>query len=368
MLGKVKSLFAKLCPETYSQLRAKRSIKSGILNQKIWGEVVFKDEIEKVLTHLQEQGVVKEKTEEHYIQDMVQCYLDYGITPEEYRTFNFHCNPSFEYRNSFLSIKNKDILCLKKEKGIETFNELENKDFFYSICSPFFSRDFCSVKTEENEPQFIAFCKKHEKFILKPNMGQCGKGIRIISLNEYENLHSLFQKLLEEYHCNGFVVEELIIQTLWMSEWNRTSVNTMRVPSIRTKNGIHIFKPYFRFGRKGAIVDNGHSGGFAIVVNPNTGIMQTNAVSASGDVLIQNPSNGLAIIGSVVPRWDELKALVEKVHQVLPENHHYVGFDMALTDNGWVLIEGNWGTFDIPQYVEQKGCRKEFEELMLNTI
>ena len=26
-------------------------------------------------------------------------------------------------------------------------------------------------------------------------------------------------------------------------------------------------------------------------------------------------------------------------------DHIYVGWDFALTDNGWVLIEGNWGQF-----------------------
>ena len=47
----------------------------------------------------------------------------------------------------------------------------------------------------------------------------------------------------------------------------------------------------------------------------------------------------------------------------LPEQHKYVGFDFALTDEGWVVVEGNWGNFP-HQVCLGKGIRKEFEQLM----
>ena len=50
-----------------------------------------------------------------------------------------------------------------------------------------------------------------------------------------------------------------------------------------------------------------------------------------------------------IPRWNELIETAENLfRECLPENK-YIGFDFALTDNGWVLIEGNWGQF-VGQY------------------
>ena len=42
----------------------------------------------------------------------------------------------------------------------------------------------------------------------------------------------------------------------------------------------------------------------------------------------------------------------------------YVGFDFALTQEGWVLVEGNsLGQF-VGQIAEQKGVRKQFMEYL----
>lgn len=49
---------------------------------------------------------------------------------------------------------------------------------------------------------------------------------------------------------------------------------------------------------------------------------------------------------------------------VLPDNH-YTGWDLALTDNGWVLQEANdRGTFILFQITEKKGFKQEIEEIV----
>jgi hypothetical protein len=67
--------------------------------------------------------------------------------------------------------------------------------------------------------------------------------------------------------------------------------------------------------------------------------------------------------GYQIPKWNEAINTAKALANILP-NHKYIGWDLALTDNGWIMIEGNWGTFDYVQMATQKGYRAEFTRLM----
>ena len=54
----------------------------------------------------------------------------------------------------------------------------------------------------------------------------------------------------------------------------------------------------------------------------------------------KHPDTGTQFEGNSIPRWDELNALSEKVVRVVPEQKQ-VGWDFALSKNGWVMVEGN---------------------------
>ena len=75
-----------------------------------------------------------------------------------------------------------------------------------------------------------------------------------------------------------------------------------------------------------------------------------------------HPDSGCKYKGWVIPRWNELLTLVEECHRNF-DGHRYVGWDFALTANGWVLIEGNWGQF-LSEFTEGGGIREQFDNLM----
>lgn len=65
-----------------------------------------------------------------------------------------------------------------------------------------------------------------------------------------------------------------------------------------------------------------------------------------------------------MPRWDEMKELCTKLAEMIP-SVKCIGWDMALTENGWVVVEGNWATqLVVPQIVVQKGLKREMTELI----
>lgn len=44
--------------------------------------------------------------------------------------------------------------------------------------------------------------------------------------------------------------------------------------------------------------------------------------------------------------------------------HKYIAYDFALTKDGWVMIEGNWGQYICQQTATQSGAKKKFKELI----
>ena len=81
----------------------------------------------------------------------------------------------------------------------------------------------------------------------------------------------------------------------------------------------------------------------------------------------KHPDSGLTYRGWEVPQWQELLIMAEKIfRQCFPE-HRYIGFDFALTERGWVLIEGNWGQF-VSQYNDKVGVKEQFVRYLKDNI
>lgn len=55
--------------------------------------------------------------------------------------------------------------------------------------------------------------------------------------------------------------------------------------------------------------------------------------------------------------------LAQKLAKVLP-TVRYVGFDLALTKNRWVMVEGNNNPQPVQQMVDQVVLRREFDNMM----
>ena len=295
-----------------------------------------------------------------YKSDIIACYVLYGIEPLEYFLYHFEDNRSHDYRRQFLSDRERKFGC-RKVLSLEVFDELKKKDKFYNLAAPFFKRDVCCIRTQEDREKFKEFVKKQPRFFAKPSGGTFGANTGIYNISDWESADAAFDDFISK-KC--WIFEEILVQDPRMAVWNDTCVNTVRIPSIIGVNGEHvILQPFLRTGRKGAIVDNAGAGGVFAVFDPETGIVTTNGTNESCKIYERHPDSDIVYKGWQIPCYEELKKMVEFVHKSLPTRHKYVGFDFALSTKGWVLIEGNWGQF-IGQIAEQKGVRYAFEKLM----
>ena len=286
--------------------------------------------------------------------DLLKAHISIRMNNDEYFIYDFY-HQNYWQRCEWLTDRER-LSSLMEKYGKEVYDELKDKSYFYQLTKKYFQREVCFIGESYPEDSFVQFTSSHPRFIVKPIKGSLGADTFITSVGNASEAHKLYHELLSK---GTWIVEELIKQHESMAAWNDTSVNTLRIPSFRLKDGCRILQPFMRTGRKGSVVDNAGHGGIFAVFDADSGVVTTDGVDEHGGRFSCHPDSGLTFKGWTIPRYEELKALVSEVHHALPLHHRYVGFDFALTEKGWVLIEGNWGQM-VGQMAELKGIRRQF--------
>lgn len=269
-------------------------------------------------------------------------YLMKGYTYEEYWQFNFDML-SFEQRRKMLPIYKIIRFYEKVNSAEEQSHMLLEKWNTYTLYKDLYKRDVCIIRKDERGcfsktdlTVFEEFVKKHKVFIIKPLSLDSGVGVKKMTTLKDEGILQLAQRCSEE----DFIAEELIVQNDSLAKFNPSSVNTLRTNTVYYNDGdIEIFRPIMRFGIGDAIVDNAHFGGMFAVVDAKSGLM-THAGDLDRHTYTHHPYTNTQIVGETIPKWEEACELSREAARRLP-NHTFIGWDLALTDDGWVLVEGN---------------------------
>jgi len=235
-------------------------------------------------------------------------------------------------------------------------DEIENKYNFYKIAKDYFGREVCEVRSESDYPEFERMVLKVNEVMLKPNSSALGHGIQAVTIASPEHAKEVFSNLIGK---GTWIVEERIRQDAAMAVWNESSVNTVRYMSFLNNNGFFSITPFLRTGRKGSVVDNAGSGGVFANINVKTGVVCTDGVDEHGNRYAEHPDSKVVFNGWKIPKYEELVATVREMHETLMPSHPYIGWDMALTDKGWIVIECNWGQF-VNQIADHIGRKEEF--------
>ncbi len=214
----------------------------------------------------------------------------------------------------------------------------------------YIGRAYCNV-AEATLHEFQKFVSTHPKFFKKPRSGFFGIGVEQIEISPTVDIKSLYERLkTEEAIC-----EEIIDQHSAMAAFNESSVNSIRYVTVADAKRVFVFGIAARFGRKGRIADNFHHSGIASKVDPESGILTTSGRNAKGEWFVFHPDSLHSIPGFQLPNWNKVKQLVSEIALLVP-SVKYVGWDIAITENGCCVIEGNQlADPDIIQTLEQRG-------------
>lgn len=182
----------------------------------------------------------------------------------------------------------------------------------------------------------------------KPLGGQLGDGafpIKVSDSRIFINSDKEVSKeeLLQSISKTNYIIQERIVQHSEMNKLCSTSLNTIRFQTILTEDeGIIAFGAGVRMGREGSYVDNWAKGGIFVGVDMNTGKLLKNGFIKPpfGTVVTQHPDNGLVFEGFEIPCFQEAVNIAKELHSRLYRIHS-IGWDVAITENGPVFIEGN---------------------------
>jgi Sugar-transfer associated ATP-grasp len=149
--------------------------------------------------------------------------------------------------------------------------------------------------------------------------------------------------IYETIRSGNFVFQETIVQHPLVSAIYPHSVNTLRFTMCIGRGGeIRFVFPTMRFGTNGSTVDNVGSGGVGIEVDAETGTLGPYARQffPYGDAsYVSHPDTGFTFAGTVIPHFQAALETAKAAAAVLP--YRLIGWDIAITAEGPVLVEGN---------------------------
>ncbi len=162
-----------------------------------------------------------------------------------------------------------------------------------------------------------------------------GKGVKKYTISSLEDLIKLFEENASE---KNFILQEAIVQALFFSRYNPSSVNIMRLTTWKHGNEVEVFAPCLRFGVEGFVTDVAYVDGEEIVngigIAPDGQIMKK-GISMNGDRF------SFDFDDRAVPQWDNVIKTVKEGHRYL-EYFAIVAWDMIVDKNGQVIcIEYN---------------------------
>lgn len=142
---------------------------------------------------------------------------------------------------------------------------------------------------------------------------------------------------------NGFLIEACLVNHAVIREYNPSSLNTCRIVTLVNKaGGCRVLFATARFGRVGSVADNWSAGGVAVGVDVETGVMGKGLIlpQYGGEWVNQHPDSKVLFTGQMIPYWQETLDIVRQAALTLPWCHS-IGWDVAITPEGPVIVEGN---------------------------
>lgn len=141
-----------------------------------------------------------------------------------------------------------------------------------------------------------------------------------------------------------FIFQHRLIQHPHISKLHAYSINTIRILTFNNGGNIEVFSSAMRIGTNKRSVDNWGAGGVAVSIDIETGTLRKDGFikPGCGGRVQAHPNSGITLLGYEIPYFEECIEMVKHVHRYL-YGIHSIGWDVAICENGPVLIEANEG-------------------------
>ena len=211
---------------------------------------------------------------------------------------------------------------------------------------------------EHQEIPFEAL-KTEKDYFLKDQGGECASFVKRIK--DFEALKA--QK--DQIRTGSFILQRKVIQSAEMNVLNPHAINTLRIVTINKNGRCYVLTSLLRVGTaKTGNVDNWAAGGLAIGIQ-ETGYLKKYGFYKPAHGLKESvhPDTGVVFTDFRVPQYEEACKLACRAHEAF-FNVRAIGWDVAISQDGPVFIEGN-DNFEISlQQACDRPLKKEWFEAL----
>jgi len=204
--------------------------------------------------------------------------------------------------------------------------------------------------------------------IAKPADGEGGEGVTL--LGRFATIADLAARLPESLlaRSGALVIQPYVRTHADLADLALDALPTVRIVTILDEAGTpEAVSATFRFASaRGTHVDNMKAGGLLAPVDLARGTLGLACKGYGGGDHATHPVTGAAITGRTLPLWDAAKALAIRAHATAFADYILIGWDVAMTPDGPVLIEGNGkpGVL-MPQRAARRGlCDGRYGQLL----
>lgn len=234
-------------------------------------------------------------------------------------------------------------------KDYKNVIRLRNKDVFSDYFSKFEGINVVSnVAVVEDGKIETLFNLPNGDYFVKSIDGQSGDAVYLLKkdkdgFKENDNPVDLTALL----GTRSFVVQKRIIQHPTIAMFNEKSVNTIRIVTIYDNDRLFVLSSRLRIGASDNYLDHFNDGAQTVAINRENGTLKKYAFRNKNAEIPKTDRCSVSnqvFEGFAIPFYKEAEEMCLKAHGHL-KNIHSIGWDVATTTEGPILIEGNdnWG-------------------------
>lgn len=292
--------------------------------------------------------------------DLVNCSIKYKTSPHNYEVLGF-ADLSAEERKTYFTFAD-NIAMMEKYNSKKHEAIFYNKFIFSKVFSDFYGRK-CIMTNYLTEKDFEKFMEGEQKIVYKPVNAAQGKGVEVLDASDFDSISELYNYI--NNLPNG-IIETWIAQHSVISALYPNAVNPIRINTVLKDGELKFMTSTLSIGHNSKIANASINALFALV-DIETGKVLTDACDYDGGVYREHPETGATFKDFQIPYWKETLEMLQKAARVMYQVG-YVGWDIAITENGPVIIEGNndpgYIGFQLPLFVKGHGTRELYEEFL----
>ena len=313
-----------------------------------------------LITYIAEENKVKK----------AKVYFDFflnaatrGIGYVDYLKGNY-INLSNEEKKNYLTKRNYvRLVKYLNKRGYQMI--FHDKIVFNRIFKDYIGRDFIDIR-EVGYKGFKKFVTGKENVFAKKHNSFGGDGVKKVNLAG-EDLKVLFNQL---YNNKQYLIEDTLIQNEYLDWINPKAVNNVRLVTLLKDGEVYVVFKTLRINAGSEEVISCHD---IYMTLDDEGNVLGNVVDDECNIYKKHPVTGFKFKGAKIPHMDKALELVKKAAKLVPEMR-WIGWDVAITEDGAAIIEGNnYPSFGLHQFYllndgEEVGKYKRVKDILKDEI